>query len=529
MGYGLGLNGTLAMATRALTTARVAIEVTGNNLANMSTPGASKQVANITEDIGIDVGIGSEGTGSYITSISNTRSALLDSQVVKQTSLGSYYDKLQSLTTSVENGLGETVSSSSSADANTATGITASMDGFWSSWQSLANDPSSTIERNAVLSNASDLADTINSTYNGLTSTKAGMISEAQVNTNQLNTLSTEIASLNQQISATEIQTQSSANDLIDKRQNLIEQMSKLTDLKVTNNPVNSAMLNISIAGDPNNRLLVNGIDGGGAGASYRMNAVATNPVTGNSEAGATYNAATNSGLTYTLTTGSTTAPNYASTSAVTNPGLAIPGADVLTTTNQQEGELGAAYNTVNTVMGNGTAASDNTLIGRLHQLAANITTQVNALQNSPTAWDSNGNNNAGNLFTAVPTPPALISLSPTITASAIAAASGATYPGQLDGTNATALFNLSSSATLGTYQQQTVATLGTTVSQATSRSASQDLILTNVTSQRNSVSGISEDEEVANLTTYQNAYSASAKLVTTLDQMYQTVINMPT
>jgi|GEM_PF-532441 len=527
MAYGLGLNGTLAMGVNSLTTQRIAIEVTGNNLSNMSTPGASKQTANITEDIGVNVGVGEEGSGSYVASITSARSALMDAQVVKQSSLGSYYDKLQGLTTSAENDLGETVSSTSSSDTNSATGITAGMDNFWGAWQSLASDPSSVIERNNVLSNAGDLADTINATYSGLTDSKSSMIQEAQANTDKLNTLSSEIASLNQQIAATEIQTQSTANDLRDKRQYLVEQMSQLTDITVTNNPTNSAMLNISIGGDASNRLLVNGINGAGAGTSYRLNAVATNPVTGNAEAANSYNVATNSALTYTLTTGSATAPNYAATTNPPNPGLGIPAADLLTTTNQQEGELGAEYYTVNTVLGNGLVANDTTLMGRLRTLANNITSQVNAIQNSATAWDANGNNNAGNFFDTVPTPPNLIQVSATMTQDKIAAASGATYPGTLDGTNATALANLSTSVSLGEYQRQTVSNIGTTVSQTTSHQTAQDLIVTQVTKQRDSVSGISEDEEVANLTTFQNAYSASAKLVTTLDEMYQTVINM--
>ena len=160
---------------------------------------------------------------------------------------------------------------------------------------------------------------------------------------------------------------------------------------------------------------------------------------TGNSEAGNAYNEATNSGLTYTLTTGSTTSPNYAAMTNPPNSGLGIPAGDLLTLSSQ-EGQLGASYEAVNNVLGNGLVANDTTLLGRLRQVADNITTQVNGLQNSNTSWDAIRNNNAGNLFNTVPTPPDLINVNASLTASQIAAASGPTNPGPLDGTNATAL-----------------------------------------------------------------------------------------
>ena len=155
----------------------------------------------------------------------------MDAQVVEQTSLSSYYDNLQTLSSSVQNDLGETLSTSSTA--NTATGITAGMNNFWSAWQALASDPSSTIQRDNSISSAGDLANTINSTYQGLTSTKGAMITAAQTNAEKLNTYAGEVASLNQQIAETEIQTQSPPNQLVDQREYLIEQMAQLTNLTV--------------------------------------------------------------------------------------------------------------------------------------------------------------------------------------------------------------------------------------------------------------------------------------------------------
>ena len=49
------------------------------------------------------------------------------------------------------------------------------------------------------------------------------------------------------------------------------------------------------------------------------------------------------------------------------------------------------------------------------------------------------------------------------------------------------------------------------------------------LTNQRNSVSGVNIDEEMTNLMQYQKAYEASAQIITAVNEMMQTVINMKT
>jgi len=107
---------------------------------------------------------------------------------------------------------------------------------------------------------------------------------------------------------------------------------------------------------------------------------------------------------------------------------------------------------------------------------------------------------------------------------SAIPAAT--TTAGQLDGTNATAIAALqNASGTLSLYKSIATTTASTRSAAATNLS-SQNLMSTQVNNQRNSVSGISVNDETVDLLTFQRAFEASSKFINTLDEMYQTIIN---
>jgi flagellar hook-associated protein 1 len=68
---------------------------------------------------------------------------------------------------------------------------------------------------------------------------------------------------------------------------------------------------------------------------------------------------------------------------------------------------------------------------------------------------------------------------------------------------------------------------VGNDVSNGTAELQSSKLVLQQLQDQRGSISGVSLDEEAANMTRYQQAYDAAAHIVTTVNQMLETVINM--
>lgn len=75
-------------------------------------------------------------------------------------------------------------------------------------------------------------------------------------------------------------------------------------------------------------------------------------------------------------------------------------------------------------------------------------------------------------------------------------------------------------------FMKSLVATLGIDSQQAARYSANQSAVVTQITNRRTSVSGVSLDEEMTNMVKFQNAYNASAKMIQTMSQVYDTLIN---
>ena len=97
----------------------------------------------------------------------------------------------------------------------------------------------------------------------------------------------------------------------------------------------------------------------------------------------------------------------------------------------------------------------------------------------------------------------------------------------QGDNGNATALANLQnapivSGQTAGDYYSNLIDQVGNDVSNATSEQEAVGLVLQQLTNQQQSISGVSLDEEATNLITYQQAYEAAARVISTVDELNQ-------
>jgi flagellar hook-associated protein 1 len=112
------------------------------------------------------------------------------------------------------------------------------------------------------------------------------------------------------------------------------------------------------------------------------------------------------------------------------------------------------------------------------------------------------------------------------------AAATAATVPG--DNTNAIAMANLQgrltmngSSTTFDSYYSALASGVGNDVSNASANHEYEAAMVSHLENYRESVSGVSLDEEMVNLVKFQHAYEAAAKLITTVDDMLNTVLGM--
>jgi flagellar hook-associated protein 1 FlgK len=198
--------------------------------------------------------------------------------------------------------------------------------------------------------------------------------------------------------------------------------------------------------------------------------------------------------------------------------------------------DMGGNSPTLSTVRG---------VMGQLDNLLNTIVTQINNLQAA--GRDQNGNLGPAPIFqaNAALNPgqalnifhwevnPAIVA-DPTQIAAAIddATVVGG-FAGVGDGRNALAIAQLrdQSFAALGTgfvdYLNGTVSKLGIDSRSYQNTSDTESKLVQSVDSQRQSISGVNVDEETIDLLRYQRAFEATSKTVSTLNEVYQTIINM--
>ena len=138
-----------------------------------------------------------------------------------------------------------------------------------------------------------------------------------------------------------------------------------------------------------------------------------------------------------------------------------------------------------------------------------------------------------GNIFQ----PPAAVAgsalnMTVTMTDPNLIAASGDGTPG--NNTNATALANLQSQNIVSgqnpiSYYAGLVAQVGNDTQTASTQLTGTNLLVQQLNDQINAVSGVSLDEEGANIILYQNAYQAASRVASVVDTLFQTAINMVT
>jgi flagellar hook-associated protein 1 FlgK len=482
--YSLGLNGSLYLGEGALNTNQLAIQTIGNNISNVNTAGYARQVANLTESTVITDGSGEQGTGSAVANIESLRSSLLDSLVQKSLGGQGYADDQAAQTATVQIALGESFTSNSSAGTSATTtssgAIQDAMSTFFGALQSLAASPSDATARQSVVQDASALTTALNGAYSRIQGVQSQVASDASSTAGQINQLSTTIASLNRQIIQAQAVSGGSANDLVDQRTADVEQLSGLVNITATNQ--GNGTVTVALADNPN-VTLVSGIDGGGAGATQSLSV--------------SYDPASSTPLTVS---GSTTGAL----------GAGVP----------SSGTLGSHLEIANQMIGAPAADGGTGLLAQLDGVAGSLIAQVNTANEA--GYDLNGH--AGTAFFSG-TGAGDIAVAANIAANPSLIAAARTTGAPLDGSNAQAMANLQGSSSIIPAFRDIVTGVGTAVSTAANNQSTQDQVTSSLQSQRDSVSGVSIDQEMTNLISFQQAYSASARFVTTIANLYNTLL----
>jgi flagellar hook-associated protein 1 FlgK len=224
-----GLFDTFTIAKRGLNVQQSAINTTSHNIANASTTGYSRQraVAETTTPFGgmsrFDTcSVGQVGTGAEITSIQRIRDYFVDYQVRSESGTSGYYTQASDTLSKAEDIFGEP----------SDTGIQELTNQFFNAFQEVSKTPDQSDVKTVAIQDASTLADALNYTYNQLKQTCEDSQTLLQTNVTDVNSYLDQINELNKQIRSVSSVGQT-ANDLMDKRDNLLDQLSYKFGIKV--------------------------------------------------------------------------------------------------------------------------------------------------------------------------------------------------------------------------------------------------------------------------------------------------------
>ncbi|MBI2838022.1 MAG: flagellar hook-associated protein FlgK [Acidobacteria bacterium] len=249
--------GSFYIGLRSLNASQTGLSVTGNNIANVNTPGYSRQHAVLTEALSIRTAVGAMGTGVDVQSVLAIRDRFLEYRLVQQGPQQGREETLSAALSAVEAVFNETQTS----------GIQSAMSAFFSAYSALASQPENMSLRTDVLTKAQQMAALFRSHSAALEEVQLGSDRAVSSIVSDINALTAQIADLNQEVVQMESGSIPSANDLRDQRDELVRQLSKMVNIAVTE--TENGAVTISAG---SGRLLVAG------NRSYDLTAVAQPP-----------------------------------------------------------------------------------------------------------------------------------------------------------------------------------------------------------------------------------------------------------
>jgi len=460
--------GSLATAYSGLAAARAGIDVTGQNIANAGTAGYTRQRVSQSSIPAAQTGFvrgtaALAGQGVSVDGIARLASLTLDAGVRVASGSSAYADARAAALSALENGLNEPGDD----------GLASKLDAFWSSWSELSTHPDDPGAASAVIGAAKTVASALASGSKAIDTQWSTVRGTVDGQVQQLNSAASQVADLNGRI-RTALASGGNANELLDQRDQLTEQIASLAGGTVRQNA--DGTVDVLIGGNA----IVQGTDARSValGGGQRL--------------------ADGAAVTLTWTSGTAGAVSLSGGSIGGNLSLLAP------------------------VTANGTGGALAEASASYDQVATKLATAVNAVHATGTTPTGATGTPFFSLTAGVPAAQGL-GVVPT-DGSGLATRNAA---GELDDSFADALSRLGTAPDGADRSWATfVAGVGTASRSASSESTLTGLALTNARTQQQSSAGVDLDEENVNLLSYQHAYQGAARVLTAVDEMLDTIIN---
>lgn len=467
----------IEIGRRALMAQQRALETTSHNVANANTKGYSRQEAVLATTAPFSypgMGAGQVGTGVAVQSLRRIRESFLDAQFRNETKALGRWEVRRDTVEKLEAILNEPGDN----------GLSKLMDRFFAAWQELAKNPEGEAARSVVRQEGIALAEAFNHLAAQLNDLSADLTTSVGVRVNEVNSLARQIRDLNAQIVKAESGNMA-ANDLRDRRDLLLDELAKVVPIQVEEDRYGAVTIVVR------DHTLLSG---------QQVNELRFNPSTGE----------------VSWADGAAYAPHLTGSNLYGSLEGLLEARDVLLSEYRD----------------------------RLDALAKKIAQAVNEQHGAGAGLD--GSTGVDFFSFDEEHPSVTIKVSDAILSDTQKIAAAATVidpvtgnpvqPAPGDGSNALLIAQLKNGwdsngdgkidVVFSDQYNSWVADLGVRGQEAARMVDNQELLTSQLDSRRQSVSGVSIDEELTNMVRFQQAYNAAARLITAVDEMLDALIN---
>ncbi|MCF6138757.1 flagellar hook-associated protein FlgK [Pseudalkalibacillus berkeleyi] len=502
----------LETSLRGLRTHQSALNTTGHNISNASTPGYSRQRVNFSQTEPYPAAArnrpqvpGQMGTGVEAGTVQRVRESFLDLQFRGENTKSGYWASRSDALQKMEEVMNEPSDH----------GLAKTMDRFWQSLQDLAVNPEDSGARSVVRQRGIALAETFNYLSSSLNSIRDDFKTQIDVTAKEINSIAEQINDINKQIGEIEPHGYLT-NDLYDKRDALVDRLSELANVKVT--AVGSGGQSLDIA---EGKYTIELMDASGNSIGTLVDGA---NLTGN-----------------TLEILDSDSNGLMDSFALTPFGSNTQGPATPIENFTSKGKLlGLIESYGKEDTGGNVSGIYPEMLSKVDEMAYQFATEFNNVHESGYGLSSTSpNTNTGKKFfdelTSTQGAASQIKLHSDVTgANGLNNIAASTDGNAGDGSNALALgevkdetFTFSSGdSTLQSFYEGIIGEMAVDAQQANRLMDNSNTLKQSVEERRQSVSGVSLDEEMTKMMQFQHAYNAAARNITSIDEMLDRIIN---
>lgn len=238
----MGSFGSLSIGISGLYANQKGLETVSHNIANADNPEYVRQSVNYSDSFVRQAGAHKVGTGTSVQGINQIRDEFLDIKLRGQVSEYGYWGERYNIFTQVESIMNET----GEIDDKVTGGLAKTMDDFWKAFDELAKDPSNLTVRAVLKERTEGFVTTVRHMEYQLDTLQKNLNTRVENIVDETNRITTQIADLNKEIVAREA-SGVSANDYRDKRNGLVDRLSQIVDISVSED--SKGYVNIAVSG----------------------------------------------------------------------------------------------------------------------------------------------------------------------------------------------------------------------------------------------------------------------------------------